>query len=288
MWPELVDLGIMPEISDFVNCVLHAFNLSYKTAYKDLLGEPVMNNTFQLCYLDILLLNAIKKDASIKNLKEYYSITMTSLLEDETDQAAVKENFIQAFDKLMNIVQESGDVIISNDSMSASQQSRSATATNATTTEESLTDAERKEAAEKQVMEDLAAMCLTNIKEPNFGRWGTISYVAKIVLYHWLPLFYMAQNVQDTEKNGCYLHVIATKLVELMSSKADPKQPTPTHYTSLQWIVGFGEAMFEGNMEWAKRNDHIFGDGSYRHIARLLTLVHACRQNKFYFKLLFT
>jgi hypothetical protein len=64
-----------------------------------------------------------------------------------------------------------------------------------------------------------------------------------------------------------------------MSSKADPKQPTPTHYTSLQWIVGFGEAMFEGNMEWAKRNDPIFGDGSYRHIARLLTLMPAGRTN---------
>jgi hypothetical protein len=124
--------------------------------------------------------------------------------------------------------------------------------------------------AEKQVMEDLAAMCPTNIKEPNFGRWGTISYVAKIVLHHWLPLFYMAQNVRDTEKNGCYLHVIATKLVELMSSKADPKQQTPTHYASLQWIVGFGGAMFDGNMEWAKRNDPVFGDGSYGHIARLL------------------
>jgi hypothetical protein len=75
MWPELVDLGIMPEISDFVNCVLHAFNLSYETACKDSLGEPGMNkcNTFQLCYLAILLINATKKDTSIKNLKEYYN-----------------------------------------------------------------------------------------------------------------------------------------------------------------------------------------------------------------------
>jgi transcriptional regulator with PAS, ATPase and Fis domain len=160
------------------------------------------------------------------------------VMEDETYQVAAKENFIQAFDKLMNVVQESGDVIMSNDTTTTTQQSHSATATNATATE--LTDAERKEAAEKQVMEDLAAMCPTNIKEPNFGRWGTISYVAKIVLHHWLPLFYMAQNVRDTEKNGCYLHVIATKLVELMSSKADPKQQTPTHYASFQWIVGLG------------------------------------------------
>jgi hypothetical protein len=79
LWPELVDLGLMPEISDFVNCVLHAFNLSYETACKDSLGEPGMNkcNTFQLCYLAILLLVTIKKETSIDTLKEYYSVTMS-------------------------------------------------------------------------------------------------------------------------------------------------------------------------------------------------------------------
>ena len=61
----------------------------------------------------------------------------------------------------------------------------------------------------------LAAECPTNIKDPNFSCWGTISAVAKVVLKHWLPLLFMSQKVIETEKSGSYLHVIATKLEEL-------------------------------------------------------------------------
>ena len=52
----------------------------------------------------------------------------------------------------------------------------------------------------------------TNIKEPNFGRWGTISIVAKIVLEHLLPIYSMVQNICYVEKNGSYLHTVATHL----------------------------------------------------------------------------
>lgn len=55
-----------------------------------------------------------------------------------------------------------------------------------------------------------------------------------------------------------------------MSSKTHPDQETPTHYASLRWICAFGEAMFDGNMEWAKRNDPDFGAGSFSHIVRLV------------------
>ncbi len=80
----------------------------------------------------------------------------------------------------------------------------------------------------------------------------------------------MAQNIVEKEKSGSYLHVVASKLVELMSSKADPTQDSPTHYTSLRWIVAFGDAFFDANMEWVKRHDPVFGAGSYGHISRLV------------------
>eukprot|EP00956_Cyclotella_meneghiniana_P018774 scaffold31604_cov39-Cyclotella_meneghiniana.AAC.6 len=83
--------------------------------------------------------------------------------------------------------------------------------------------------------DELAEDCPTDVKEPNFGRWGTISYVAK--------------NIRETEKANSYLHTITSKLIELMSAKAHPNDDTPTHYASLQWIVAFGEAFFDANMD---------------------------------------
>eukprot|EP00956_Cyclotella_meneghiniana_P030052 scaffold74749_cov35-Cyclotella_meneghiniana.AAC.6 len=80
----------------------------------------------------------------------------------------------------------------------------------------------------------------------------------------------MAQNIKDTEKPNSYLHTVSSKLIELMSAKAHPDDETPTHYASLQWIVAFGEAFFDDNMDWAKTNDPIFGPGSYGHITRLV------------------
>jgi hypothetical protein len=53
---------------------------------------------------------------------------------------------------------------------------------------------------------------------------------------HWISLFYLAQNVKDSDKNNSYIHTVATKLIELMSSQADPDQESPTHYTSLKLI----------------------------------------------------
>jgi hypothetical protein len=91
-----------------------------------------------------------------------------------------------------------------------------------------------------------------------------------VVIKHWIPFLFMAQNIVEKEKSGSYLHVVASKLVELMSSKADPTQDSPTHYTSLRWIVAFGDAFFDANMEWVKRHDPVFGAGSYGHISRVV------------------
>lgn len=55
-----------------------------------------------------------------------------------------------------------------------------------------------------------------------------------------------------------------------MSSKADENQDSPTHYTSLRWIVAFGDTFFDANMEWVKRHDPVFGPGSYGYISRFV------------------
>jgi hypothetical protein len=101
---------------------------------------------------------------------------------------------------------------------------------------------------------------------------GDCSAVAKVVLEHWLPFFYMAQNICKCkmEKTNLYIHKIASKLIDLMSSKATSSQKSPTHYISLKWIVAFGEYMFDALFEWSKRHDPCFGPESYGHISRLV------------------
>jgi hypothetical protein len=72
------------------------------------------------------------------------------------------------------------------------------------------------------------------------------------------------------EKNNSYLHTVATELIKLMSSKADPNQKSSTHYVALEWLVGFGDTLYYGNLAWAKRNDPEFGPGSFGQISRLV------------------
>jgi hypothetical protein len=47
---------------------------------------------------------------------------------------------------------------------------------------------------------DLSSDCPTNVKDPTFSRWGTISAVAKVVLKHWIPLLFMAKNICAVDK----------------------------------------------------------------------------------------
>jgi hypothetical protein len=55
---------------------------------------------------------------------------------------------------------------------------------------------------------------------------------------------------------------MAQNIVDVMSANAEPSQASPTHYTSLKWLVAFGDAFFDANMEWVKRHDPLFGAGS--------------------------
>eukprot|EP00956_Cyclotella_meneghiniana_P031906 scaffold85518_cov22-Cyclotella_meneghiniana.AAC.3 len=297
--PQLVEIGVMPEISACMNCLLHhAFNLAYETACKDSLGDTGMNKntTFQMIYLAVLMLNTVKKRNNLDHLEKYYSMTMTQLLDNESYIAGASANFIQAFDEFLAVVEESEDDIATEEleseleidsllheptsnpptdddgdelltpydifaddaaretTMESTSDSNAADATDATdATVEGEDDESAAESEElKMTKGELAEDCPTDVKEPNFGRWGTISYVAKVVKQHWLPLFYMAQNIRETEKANSYLHTITSKLIELMSAKAHPDDETPTHYASLQWIFAFGESFFDANMNWAK------------------------------------
>jgi hypothetical protein len=70
----LKELGILCPNSDFMNCILHAFNLPYQSACNDALGDAGMNNDtcFQMCFLAILIVKTVKKQTSLETLKSYY------------------------------------------------------------------------------------------------------------------------------------------------------------------------------------------------------------------------
>jgi hypothetical protein len=91
-----------------MNCILHVFNLSYEHACKDTLGDQGMNrNTvFQMCYLAILMIKTIKKRTNSQTLRSIYAKTMTQVLTNETYIKVSKESFIQAFEELMDEVDE--------------------------------------------------------------------------------------------------------------------------------------------------------------------------------------
>jgi hypothetical protein len=111
-------------------------------------------------------------------------------------------------------------------------------------------------------IEELLKGCPTNIKQGNFGRWGTISFCAKMysrigcpcITWHAPSKMWRGRKVEAPRISTS----IASELIKLMSSKANPNQESPTHYVSLQWLVGFGALFFEGNLVWAKRSDRFW------------------------------
>ena len=60
---ECKKIRVMHELSDHINCLLHAFNLAYKTSCNDSWGDHGVNKctAFQMIYLAILMLNTMKK-----------------------------------------------------------------------------------------------------------------------------------------------------------------------------------------------------------------------------------
>jgi hypothetical protein len=79
LYPTLKELGVLSPTSDFVNCILHAFNLSYEHACKDALGNQGMNRctVFQMCFLAVLMLKTVKSNTNSETLKKIYETTMS-------------------------------------------------------------------------------------------------------------------------------------------------------------------------------------------------------------------
>ena len=174
---------------------------------------------FQLCYLAILLLKTVKKKSNGATLKMIYRDTMFKVLQDKKYADSAKESFIQAWDELLAEVEAmelADDVEPVEDMRVESLGLEELLLDEVDSDEEADADEEDRSRKQqqreqtKQKIAQLAAECPTNVKDPNFSRWGTISAVAKVVLKHWLPLLYMSQNIIDVEKNGSYLHTIAT------------------------------------------------------------------------------
>jgi hypothetical protein len=200
--------------------------------------------------------DALERDLGIEEL-------LTSSNNNETPIP----NYLGLFDE------DNSDTTAADTSTTSPSQTKNITATPSTASTAESTNASittHDSPSNASAIKKLSYNCPTNMKEPNFSRWGTIAAVSKIVLEHWVPLAFMAQNIMSVEKNGSSLHVIASRLLDLMSSKADPNQQSPTHYTSLRWLVAFGNSFFDDHMEWAKRHDPVFGAGSYGHISRLV------------------
>jgi hypothetical protein len=106
--------------------------------------------------------------------------------------------------------------------------------------------------------------------QPNFGRWGTVSAATKVVLHNWTQIYFIAETIKSAERSESYLYKISNSLLELMTAKAYTTQENPTHYISLLFFTAFCDHFFDRHMDWLKRNDPVFGDGSYGQISRIV------------------
>jgi hypothetical protein len=62
MHPRLVEIGVMDAMSDYVNCILHAKNLSYKNACKSALGDQGIHHDsvfFQMIFLATYMMKTV-------------------------------------------------------------------------------------------------------------------------------------------------------------------------------------------------------------------------------------
>ena len=237
LFKPLIDLDVLSELATWTNCMLHALQKALETASLRTFGKQGMNHKtpFQLCFLAIMLLVTVKKKGKRELLKYYYACTLEHLKQSEQWQKIASDNFVHAFNEIIEDVEETED-----------------------TSDQII----------EKIVKDLD--CPSNLMQPNFGRWGTVSSAAKVVLKHWTQIYFMAETIKKAEKSESYLYKIADSLLKLMTTKATPDQKNPSHYISLLFFRGFCEYFFDPHMEWFKRNDPVFGDGSYGQISRLV------------------
>ena len=182
-----------------------------------------------------MLMVIVKKKGGRDLINHIYSKTVSKLMATEDWQRVGHKNFAFALQQFMDDMEEMEE--LSDDSID-------------------------------ELIESLK--CPANLMQPNFGRWGTVSAASKIVLQHWTQIYFMAETIKTAERSDSYLYKISNALLELMTAKAYAEQENPTHYVSLLFFNAFCEHFFDRHMEWFKRNDPVFGDGSYGQISRLV------------------
>ena len=80
----------------------------------------------------------------------------------------------------------------------------------------------------------------------------------------------MAKIIKAAEKTDSYLYKISSSLLKLMMAQATEDQENPTHYVSLLCFSGFCGHFFDRHMDSFKRDDPVFGVGSYGQISQLV------------------
>eukprot|EP00956_Cyclotella_meneghiniana_P017424 scaffold28348_cov21-Cyclotella_meneghiniana.AAC.2 len=237
IFPELQSLEVLHVLATWTNCMLHALQKALETASIRTFGKQGMGhkNCFQLCYLAIMLMVTVKKKGGRDLLNHYYSRTIARLMQSDEWQRVGDSNFALALQSFMDEIEELEDL-----------------------SDESI----------DELIESLK--CPANLMQPNFGRWGTVSSAAKVVLDNWTQIYFMAETIKKAEKSESYLYKIANSLLDLMTAKAYPEQENPTHYVSLLFFRAFCKTFFDPHMEWFKRNDPVFGEGSYGQVSRLV------------------
>lgn len=127
----------------------------------------------QMIYLAILLMKNLKKQADIGVLKQFYSMTMSQLLDNDDYKGSALSNFAQAFEEMLESIVDLAD------NEATKEVERDLRINNLLDEEETKEQKSPKEQSEKK-QANLLNSCPTDIKEPNFSRWGTVSAVAKI------------------------------------------------------------------------------------------------------------
>jgi hypothetical protein len=73
-------------------------------------------------------------------------------------------------------------------------------------------------------------------------------------------------GIRQSKTPTQYEKTIATTLISMMATKATPEQKESTFRVQLLWFVAFCDVFYDRHHEWLKRNDPLFGQGSYGHI----------------------
>lgn len=150
MYGPLVSLEVLHVLATWSNCILHAVQKELENASISTFGKQGMNNNapFQLCYQAIMMMVTVKKKGGVDLLWHCYTETLKNYLTSEKWQAESSGQFILAFKEILKFVEEPEDT---------------------------------SDAAVERLAPFISG-CPVNDMLSNFGRWGTVSKAAKVVV----------------------------------------------------------------------------------------------------------